>query len=146
MRSHAIVALLVVAALITPTGDPFTLFIVFIPIYTLWAPPIQAAPFRQLCRELSLLPRGREARYGEEIGRRAGAMLLATVAIAYLMTFGSGALAYVTANFAFPSLIVSDAYIAATHAGEKPDTGKRMFHGNLLSEAGTRRAEASHKV
>ncbi len=49
-----------------------------------------------------------------DIGRRAGAMLLATVAIAYLMTFGSGALAYVTANFAFPSLIVPDAYIAAT--------------------------------
>ncbi len=49
-----------------------------------------------------------------DIGRRAGAMLLATVAIAYLMTFGSGALAYVTANFAFPSLIEPDAYIAAT--------------------------------
>ncbi|MDE6135520.1 MAG: twin-arginine translocase subunit TatC, partial [Muribaculaceae bacterium] len=29
-RRHAIVALLIVAALITPTGDPFTLFIVFI--------------------------------------------------------------------------------------------------------------------
>lgn len=48
-----------------------------------------------------------------DIGRRAGAMLLATVAISYLMTFGSGALAYVTANFAFPSLIEPDAYIAA---------------------------------
>ncbi len=35
-RRHAIVALLVVAAIITPTGDPFTLFIVFIPIYSLW--------------------------------------------------------------------------------------------------------------
>lgn len=35
-RRHAIVALLVVAALITPTGDPFTLFLVFIPIYALW--------------------------------------------------------------------------------------------------------------
>ncbi len=35
-RRHAIVALLIVAALITPTGDPFTLFIVFIPIYALW--------------------------------------------------------------------------------------------------------------
>lgn len=35
-RRHAIVALLVLAALITPTGDPFTLFIVFIPIYILW--------------------------------------------------------------------------------------------------------------
>lgn len=35
-RRHAIVALLIVAALITPTGDPFTLFLVFIPIYALW--------------------------------------------------------------------------------------------------------------
>lgn len=35
-RRHAVVALLVVAALITPTGDPFTLFIVFFPIYGLW--------------------------------------------------------------------------------------------------------------
>lgn len=35
-RRHAIVVLLIVAAIITPTGDPFTLFIVFIPIYALW--------------------------------------------------------------------------------------------------------------
>ncbi len=35
-RRHAIVALLIAAALITPTGDPFSLFAVFIPIYTLW--------------------------------------------------------------------------------------------------------------
>ena len=35
-RRHAIVARLVVAALITPTGDPFTLFAVFLPIYALW--------------------------------------------------------------------------------------------------------------
>ena len=35
-RRHAIVALLIVAALITPTGDPFTLLAVFIPIYALW--------------------------------------------------------------------------------------------------------------
>lgn len=35
-RRHAIVALLVVAAMITPTGDPFTLFVVFLPIYLLW--------------------------------------------------------------------------------------------------------------
>lgn len=35
-RRHAILALLVLAALITPTGDPFTLFIVFLPIYALW--------------------------------------------------------------------------------------------------------------
>lgn len=35
-RRHAIVALLIVAALITPTGDPFTLLAVFIPIYALY--------------------------------------------------------------------------------------------------------------
>lgn len=35
-RRHAIVALMVLAAVITPTGDPFTLFAVFIPIYLLW--------------------------------------------------------------------------------------------------------------
>lgn len=35
-RRHAIVALLIIAALITPTGDPFTLLIVFLPVYLLW--------------------------------------------------------------------------------------------------------------
>ena len=35
-RRHAIVVLLIVAAMITPTGDPFTLFLVFIPVYALW--------------------------------------------------------------------------------------------------------------
>ena len=35
-RRHAIVALLLLAAVITPTGDPFTLFMVFLPIYLLW--------------------------------------------------------------------------------------------------------------
>lgn len=35
-RRHAIVVLLILAAIITPTGDPFTLFLVFIPIYVLW--------------------------------------------------------------------------------------------------------------
>ena len=29
-------ALLVLAAVVTPTGDPFTLAVVFIPIYILW--------------------------------------------------------------------------------------------------------------
>lgn len=43
-RRHAIVALLVVAALITPTGDPFTLFIVFIPIYALWEASARLVP------------------------------------------------------------------------------------------------------
>ncbi|MCH5247712.1 MAG: twin-arginine translocase subunit TatC [Muribaculaceae bacterium] len=35
-RKHAIVFLLIMAAIITPTGDPFTLFMVFLPIYLLW--------------------------------------------------------------------------------------------------------------
>ena len=35
-RRHAIVALLVAAAFITPSSDPFTLMVVFIPIYFLW--------------------------------------------------------------------------------------------------------------
>ncbi|MDR0547353.1 MAG: twin-arginine translocase subunit TatC [Dysgonamonadaceae bacterium] len=35
-RRHAIVALLIAAALITPTGDPFTLFLVFFPLYGLY--------------------------------------------------------------------------------------------------------------
>ncbi len=35
-RRHAIVALLITAAVITPTGDPVTLFAVFIPLYALW--------------------------------------------------------------------------------------------------------------
>ena len=35
-RRHAIVALLVLAAIITPTGDPFTLMVVFLPIYLLY--------------------------------------------------------------------------------------------------------------
>lgn len=35
-RRHAVVILLVLAAIITPTGDPFTLMIVFLPIYMLY--------------------------------------------------------------------------------------------------------------
>ena len=35
-RRHAIVVLLIAAALITPTGDPFTLSVVFFPLYLLW--------------------------------------------------------------------------------------------------------------
>ena len=35
-RRHAIVLLLVLAAIITPTGDPFTLMVVFLPIYLLF--------------------------------------------------------------------------------------------------------------
>ena len=35
-RRHAVVVLLVLAAIITPTGDPFTLSLVAVPIYLLW--------------------------------------------------------------------------------------------------------------
>ena len=35
-KRHAIVALLVSAAIITPSGDPFTLMLVFIPLYVLY--------------------------------------------------------------------------------------------------------------
>lgn len=35
-RRHAIVVLLIASAFITPTGDPFTLLLVFIPLYLLW--------------------------------------------------------------------------------------------------------------
>ncbi|MDR3127661.1 MAG: twin-arginine translocase subunit TatC [Tannerellaceae bacterium] len=35
-RRHAVVALLIAAALITPSGDPFTLTLVFIPLYLLY--------------------------------------------------------------------------------------------------------------
>ena len=35
-RKHAVVVLLVLAAIITPTGDPFTLMVVFLPLYLLY--------------------------------------------------------------------------------------------------------------
>ena len=35
-RRHAIVVLLVLAAIITPSGDPFTLMVVFLPLYLLY--------------------------------------------------------------------------------------------------------------
>lgn len=35
-RRHAVVVLLTISAIITPTGDPVTLMLVFIPLYLLW--------------------------------------------------------------------------------------------------------------
>ena len=35
-RKHAVVILLVLSAIITPTGDPFTLMVVFLPLYLLY--------------------------------------------------------------------------------------------------------------
>lgn len=46
-RRHAIVFLLVLAAFITPTGDPFTLSIVFMPIYLLWEASALLVPNRE---------------------------------------------------------------------------------------------------
>ncbi len=43
-RRHAIVVLLVAAAVITPTGDPFTLLVVFLPLYILWELSAFAVP------------------------------------------------------------------------------------------------------
>jgi sec-independent protein translocase protein TatC len=40
-RRHAIVAILIVAAIITPTTDVFTLFVVALPIYLLYELSIQ---------------------------------------------------------------------------------------------------------
>lgn len=35
-RRHAVVLLLILAAVVTPTTDPFSLMVVFIPVYSLW--------------------------------------------------------------------------------------------------------------
>ena len=35
-RRHAVVVLLILAAVITPTGDPFSLMLVFVPLYLLY--------------------------------------------------------------------------------------------------------------
>ena len=51
-----------------------------------------------------------------DIGRKAGAMLGATVLIAYAMTFGSGMLAYFTSATVFPRLIEPGSYTAAADA------------------------------
>lgn len=53
-----------------------------------------------------------------DIGRRAGEMLLATVAVAYGMTFCSGLFAYFTADLTFPSLIDADSYMLRSGTAE----------------------------
>ncbi|MDE6418515.1 MAG: twin-arginine translocase subunit TatC [Duncaniella sp.] len=47
-RRHAIVAILVAAAVITPSGDPFTLMVVFAPLYLLWEISAWLVPARRL--------------------------------------------------------------------------------------------------
>lgn len=49
-----------------------------------------------------------------ELGAKAGKMLVVTALIAYLMTFGTGMLAYFTASTSFPLLISADSYVAAS--------------------------------
>lgn len=43
-RRHAFVAILIIAAIITPTGDPFTLFAVSLPIWLLYELSIKVLP------------------------------------------------------------------------------------------------------
>lgn len=51
-----------------------------------------------------------------DIGRRAGAMLLVTVLIAYTFTFGSGMIAYFTSSTVFPALIEGQISAGAAEA------------------------------
>lgn len=60
-----------------------------------------------------------------DIGRRAGAMLLATVLIAYAFTFGSGMLAYFTSSSVFPALIEGN--VAAGAAQSAADASPQPF-------------------
>lgn len=46
-RRHAVVVLLILAAVVTPTGDPFTLTVVFLPIYLLWELSARFVPSRR---------------------------------------------------------------------------------------------------
>lgn len=46
-RRHAVVTLLVLAAIVTPTGDPFTLAVVFLPVYCLWEMSALLVPSRK---------------------------------------------------------------------------------------------------
>lgn len=47
-RRHAVVVLLIIAAMITPTGDPFTLSAVFFPIYLLWELSSRLVPKKEI--------------------------------------------------------------------------------------------------
>ncbi len=51
-RRHAVVALLVLAAVITPTGDPVTFMVVFLPVYLLWELSAFTVPSRIIINEL----------------------------------------------------------------------------------------------
>ncbi|MBD5226282.1 MAG: twin-arginine translocase subunit TatC [Bacteroidales bacterium] len=50
-RRHAVVVLLALAAIITPTGDPFTLLVVFVPLYLLYELSIVLADTQKKAKE-----------------------------------------------------------------------------------------------
>lgn len=52
-RRHAVVALLILAAVITPSGDPFTLMVVFLPLYFLYELSALTLPSSKLQPKLS---------------------------------------------------------------------------------------------
>lgn len=55
-RRQAVVALLVLAAIITPTGDPFTLMVVFVPLYLLYELSILLArPKREIVDDTEMM-------------------------------------------------------------------------------------------
>lgn len=51
-RRHAVVILLIVAAIITPTGDPVTLTLVFAPLYLLWEVSSLLVPGRNAIQQM----------------------------------------------------------------------------------------------
>ena len=53
-RRHAIVVILILAAVITPTGDPFTLLIVALPIYLLYEASVLLVRQTERTRERSV--------------------------------------------------------------------------------------------
>lgn len=55
-----------------------------------------------------------------DIGAKAGKMLLATAALAYLFTLGAGFLSYFTGELFFPSLISPEEYMSETVAADHP--------------------------
>ncbi|MDO4319846.1 MAG: dicarboxylate/amino acid:cation symporter [Bacteroidales bacterium] len=70
-----------------------------------------------------------------ELGRRAGKMLVVTALIAYVMTFATGMLSYVTSTLTFPSLLSSDSYmaVAATAGAASPKPFFTMSIEPLMS-------------
>lgn len=53
-RRHAIIAVLALSAIITPTGDPFTLLVVFLPLYLLWELSALCVPKRDMSKTTAI--------------------------------------------------------------------------------------------